>query len=61
LQLDLAQTSTGPTDEFSVSSLVRDSFGDLTQRSDRKVAFDIQEVVTMGSEEGRAQVLANIA
>lgn len=61
LQLDLAQTSSVALQEFSLTALVNDSFGDLTQLSHRTVDFDLQEVRITGSEEGWAQLLANLA
>ncbi len=61
LQLDLAQTSNASYVDFSLTSLVSDSFGDLTQLSQRTVEFDLQEVEITGGEEDWAQLLANIA
>jgi len=61
LQLDLTQTSSVVWQEFSLTALVNDSFGDLTQLSHRTVDFDLQEVAFAGSKDGWAQLLTNLA
>jgi len=40
---------------------VSDSFGDLAQLSNRAVELDLQEISITGSEDGWAQLLANLA
>jgi two-component system OmpR family sensor kinase len=61
LALDLAETSTTSLEEFSLTSLINDSFGDLAQLSERPVELDLQDVSMTGTEEGWAQLLANLA
>jgi two-component system OmpR family sensor kinase len=61
LQLDLADTSTTSIAEFSLTTLVSDTFGDLTQFSERAVDQHLEEVLVTGSQDGWAQLLANLA
>jgi two-component system OmpR family sensor kinase len=61
LQLNLAQSVGVSNEYFSFTTLVRDSFEDLIQLSERDVVFNLEEVVMVGNEESWAQLLANIA
>ena len=61
LQLDLADTSTTSIAEFSLTTLVSDTFGDLTQFSERAVDQHLEDVLVTGSQDGWAQLLANLA
>jgi two-component system OmpR family sensor kinase len=61
LALDLAETSRTSPEEFSLTSLINDSFGDLAQLSQRPVELDLQDVSMTGTEGGWAQLLANLA
>ena len=61
LQLDLADTSTTSIAEFSLTTLVSDTFGDLTQFSERAVDQRLEDVLVTGSQDGWAQLLANLA
>jgi len=60
LQLDLAHSTCTSPVNFSLTSLVRDLFADLTQLSGGKVEFDLPELEITGSEEGWSQLMANI-
>ena len=61
LQLDLADTSTTSIAEFSMTTLVSDTFGDLTQFSERAVDQRLEDVLVTGSQDGWAQLLSNLA
>ena len=61
LQLDLADTSTTSIAEFSMTTLVSDTFGDLTQFLERAVDQRLEDVLVTGSQDGWAQLLANLA
>ena len=61
MALDLAETSRTSPEEFSLTSLINDSFGDLAQLSQRPVELDLQDVSMTGTEGGWAQLLANLA
>ena len=61
LQLDMVRESSTSIENFPLASLVSDSFGDLAQLSNRAVELDLQEISITGSEDGWAQLLANLA
>jgi len=60
LQLDLVETSQFESHEFSLTSLVRDSFDDLCELSNRTLTHDLEDITVMGTEEGWAQLISNL-
>jgi len=60
LQLDLVETSQFESHEFSLTSLVRDSFEDLCELSDRTLTHDLEDITVTGAEEGWAQLMSNL-
>jgi len=60
LQLDLVETSQFESHEFSLTSLVRDSFEDLCALSDRTLTQNLEDITVMGAEDGWAQLMSNL-